>query len=191
MTTSDYIATGSLIIAISAFIYSYLTNTKKYELTSQYRSEILNWYSTTIELLIKLRHEAEANFVDRDLKRELLSRLSAQIEIGRFYFPNIDKGDDFGCDKPFAYKGYRNLLLDFLVYSFRLYDNPNPMLYIKHADFLQRHFTSHLFETIDPSAFLKETKKYTSKTFAKELIYEDFIKTDPEKLRFYIKSTRA
>lgn len=191
MTTSDFIATGSLIIAISAFIYSYLTNTKKYELTSQYRLEILNWYSATIELLIKLRHEAEENFGDKELKRELLSCLSAQIEIGRFYFPNIDKGDDFGSDKPFAYKGYRNLLLDFLVYSYRLYDNTDSKLYLKHADFLQRHFTSHLFETIDPRDFLKKTKKHTRKTFAKELIYDDFIRTDPEKLNFYIKSNRA
>jgi hypothetical protein len=184
MTTSDFISTGSLIIAISGFIYSYLTNTKKYELTSQYRVEILNWYSTTIEILIKLRHETEANFEDEELKRDLLSRLSAQIEIGRFYFPNIDKGDDFGCNKPLAYKGYRNLLLDFLVYSYRLYDSTDPKLYVKHADFLQRHFTSYLFETIDPKAFLKETKKHTNKIFAQELIYEDFINTDPEKIVF-------
>lgn len=191
MTTSDYIAVGSLIIAISAFIYTYLANTKKYELTSQYRSEILNWYSITIELLIRLKHEAEANFENSELKRDLLSKLSAQIEIGRFYFPNIDKGDNFGTHKPLAYKGYRNLLLDFLVYSYRLFENSDPKLYAKHADFLQRHFTSHLFETIDPTNFLKETKKHTNKTFTKELIYEDFIKTDPEKLSFYLKSTKA
>lgn len=188
MTTSDYIAIGSLLIAIWAFIYSYRTNTKKYELTSQYRFEILNWYSITIELLIRLRHEAEANFANSELKRDLLARLSAQIEIGRFYFPNINKGDNFGFSKPIAYRGYRNLVLDFLVYSYRLFENSAPNNYIKHADFLQRHFTSHLFETIDPTNFLKETKKHTKKTFSKELIYEDFIKTDPEKLSFYLRN---
>lgn len=190
MTTSDYIAIGSLIIAISAFIYSYLTNTKKYELTSQYRFEILNWYSTTIALLIRLKHEAEANFENSELKRDLLARLSAQIEIGRFYFPNINKGDNYGTHKPLAYKGYRNLALDFLVYSYRLFENKDTINYIKHVDFLQRHFTSHLFETIDPANFLKETKKHTNKTFSKELIYEDFIKIDPEKLSFYLSNTK-
>jgi len=190
MTTTDFIATGSLIIAIAAFTYTYATNTKKYELTSQFRSEILNWYSTTIEILIRLRLEAENNFSCLELKRDLLSKLSAQIEIGRFYFPNIDKGDDFGSDKPHAYKGYRNLLLDFLVYSYRLFENSDSKSYLKHSDFLQRHFTSHLFETIDPHTFLKETKKHTNKTFSRPLIYEDFIKIDPEKLSFYLKSSK-
>jgi len=191
MTTSDYIAIGSLVIAIGVFIYSFITNTKKYELTSQYRSEILIWYSTTIELLIRLRLEAEDNFVNSELKRDLLSKLSAQIEIGRFYFPNLNKGDSFGANKPPAYKGYRNLLLDFLVYSYRIYENKETKNYLKHAEFLQRHFTSHLFETLDPNTFLNETKRHTNKTFSNTLIYEDFIKKDPDTLSFFIKSTKT
>jgi len=187
MTITDFIATGSLIIAVAAFIYSYATNTKKYELTSQLRYEIIKWYSTTIEILIRLRLEAENNFISPELRRDLLSKLSSQIEIGRFYFPNIDKGDNFGYDKPYAYKGYRNLLLDFLVYSYRLFEGNDYQNYLTHSDFLQRHFTSNLFETIDPHTFLKETKKHTNKTFSSALIYEDFIKTDPEKLSFYLK----
>jgi hypothetical protein len=41
MTNNDLISLGSLMIAIAAFAYAYLTNSKKYELTSQYRVEVL------------------------------------------------------------------------------------------------------------------------------------------------------
>lgn len=186
MITSDYIATASLLIAFSAFIFSYLTNTKKYELTSLYRTGILSWYSETIEILVRLKIEAKGRFKDEDLKKELLSLLSAKIEIGRFYFPNIDKGDKFGEEKPQAYKGYRNLILDFLVFSFQLFERQDADIYIKHADTLQRHFTSSMFELLDPKTFLLETKKCTNKTFSRDLIFEDFIAKDPNALDLYL-----
>lgn len=186
MTTSDYIAAASLVIAFAAFIYSYLTNTKKYELTSQYRTEILSWYSETIEILIRLKIEAKDSYKDENLKRELLSNLSAKIELGRFYFPNVDKGDKFGDEKPFAYKGYRNLMLDFLVFSFQVFEKQDAKKYLRHAETLQRHFTSHLFDILDPKTFLKETEKHTNKTFSKELRFEDFIEKDPEALEYYV-----
>lgn len=179
MATSDCIATGSLIIAIAAFLYSYLTNTKKYELTSQYRTEILSWYSDTIDILIRLKIETRDGFTAEGLKKELLSRLSAKIEIGRFYFPNVDKGNNYGDKKPEAYKGYRNLMLEFLVFSYELFEKEDASKYLKHAEILQRHFTSYLFEILDPKTFLKETEKHTNKTFSEELRFEDFIEKDP------------
>lgn len=186
MTASDFIATISLIIAFITFIYSYLTNTKKYELTSQYRTEILCWYSNTIDILIRLKIETKNSSQDEGLKRELLSKLSSKIEVGRFYFPNVDKNDGFGFEKPQAYKGYRNLMLDFLVFSFQIFEKQDAINYLGHADVLQRYFTSHLFEILDPKAFLKETEKHTSKTFSKELSFEDFIEKDPSALNYYI-----
>lgn len=188
MATSDYISIGSLVIAIAAFIYSYLTNTKKYELTSQYRIELLAWYADTIDILIRLKVEAKDGYSDKELKKDLLSRLSAKIEIGRFYFPNIDKGDRFGEDKPLAYKGYRNLLLDFLVFSYQVFDRSDAINYLGHVEKFQRHFTSKLFEIIDPKSFLKETKKHTNKTFSNEFSIEDFIQKDPDILDNYLRN---
>ncbi len=185
MTTSDYIAIGSLIIAIAAFFYTYLTNTKKYELTNQYRTKILDWYSDTVEILVRLKIEANDDFAKGGLKKELLSRLSAKIELGRFYFPNVDKGDKFGNDKPLAYKGYRNLMLDFLVFSYQIFEKEDANKFIKHAEILQRYFTSHLFDILDPTTFLKETKRHTDKTFSKELCFNDFIENDPDALYNY------
>jgi hypothetical protein len=185
MTTSDFISIGSLFFAVAAFIYSYLTSTKKYELTSQYRAEILGWYAGTLDILMRLKMEAMHDIPDQGLKNELLSGLSVKIETGRFYFPNIDKGDKFGEGKPLAYQGYRNLMLDFLVFSYQIFEQEEAKKYIKHAEILQRHFTSHLFDILDPKAFLKETEKYTAKSFSKELRFEDFINNDPESLNAY------
>lgn len=186
MTTSDYISIGSLIFATAAFFYSYFTNTKKYELISQYRSEILEWYSDTVDILIRLRIEAKEGYKNESFKNELLSRLSAKIEIGRFYFPNVDKNDKYGNEKPYAYRGYRNLILDFLVFSHQLFEKPDAKNFIRHAETLQKHYTSHLFEILDPKTFLKQTEKYTDKTFLKELCFEDFIEKDPDALSYYI-----
>lgn len=186
MTTSDFISIGSLFFAVAAFIYSYLTSTKKYELISQYRTEILDWYTGTMDVLMRLKLEAMSNFPDPSLKKELLSRLSSKIELGRFYFPNIDKGDNFGKEKPLAYQGYRNLLLDFLVLSFQIFEHEEAKDHLEHAEILQRHFTSHLFDILDPKSFLKETEKYTTKTFSKELRFEDFIKKDPKAIIEYL-----
>lgn len=185
MITADYISIGSLIIAISALIYTYLTNTKKYELTSQYRSEVIVWYSETIKILIALKYEAKLKFPNIALKNELLCKLSANIEIGRFYFPNVLKGKNHGNNKSEAYKGRRNLMLDFLVYSHKIYKGKNPENYIEHAESLQKHFTSYLFEILDPNSFLKETKKHTSKFFSSDLSFEEYISKDPEAINLY------
>jgi hypothetical protein len=186
MTISNWISIASFLFAVSAFIYSYVTNTKKYELTRQYRTEVLGWYSETINILLRLKTEARSGFKDDELKLDLLCRLSAKIEIGRFYFPNIDKGDGFGKDKPLAYRGYRNLMLDFLVFSYQIFEREDAAKYIDHATALQRHFTSHLYETMDPRSFIRDTQRHTSKVFSKELSFEDFIAKHPGELDLYI-----
>ncbi len=100
---------------VTLYFYSRDRNKLKYAIANEYTKQLLEWHSTTVEVLIRLR---SCSVVDKD---GLLSKLSAQIEKGRFYFPNVDKGDDFGQEKPVAYQGYRNLTLDFLVYSYNLF----------------------------------------------------------------------
>lgn len=180
METCDYIAIGSLFVSAMAFLYSYFSNTKKYELNSQYRTMILNWYNETIYIIMRLKIECEKSDFE-NIKYELLAKLSFQIEIGRFYFPNIDKDDKFGIDKPLAYRGYRNIVLDFLVFIYRIIEeNENPAPYGEHIEFLQRHFTSILFEILNPNLFINRTKKYVNQSFSKELCFEDFIKNKPD-----------
>jgi hypothetical protein len=89
------------------------SNTKRYELSYQYYTDIREWHANTARTLIKLKELYDSQQIDFVRKRELLGELSSQIEIGRFYFPNIDKGDKHGLDKPMAYRGYRNAVSDF------------------------------------------------------------------------------
>jgi hypothetical protein len=186
ISNSDLFSFLSLIVALLALLYTYFSNTKKYELISQYRSELLSWFKCTNELLIRLKIELKSQFPNPDLKRELLSQLSSQIEIGRFYFPNINKQNGFGNDKPIAYRGYRCVILDFLVYSYRIFDRENSSLYLAHAEVLQRHFTSSVFELINPRDFLSRTRKLTNRHFSNDLIFEDFLEEKPELIDTYI-----
>ncbi|RYE30271.1 MAG: hypothetical protein EOP42_12540 [Sphingobacteriaceae bacterium] len=186
MIVSDYISIGSVVVSVSAFLYTYFSNTKKYELTSQYRSEVISWFDDTTKILMDLKHQCYLEFPNEEIKISLLSALSSKIELGRFYFPNINKSDSFGDDKPLAYRGYRNLILDFLVFSYRLYKKNNAQNYLTHADTLQRYFTSYVFEVIDPIKFLKDTERNTNQLFSKDLSFEDFLIIDPELIKTYI-----
>lgn len=183
MELRDVLSMLSFGFAVFAFIFAMRTNTKRYELKSAYRKEIILWFSDTVELLIRLRAQPDKESSDR---RGILNILSAKIELGRFYFPNISKGDNFGNEKPKAYQGYRNLVLDLLVYSYRLFERTDFPKYIKHAETLQRHFTSLVYEILDPKSHLAETQKHTDKLFTKELTFEDFLEQEPEIIRRYI-----
>ena len=106
----------TVIIAVIGGIYAIITNTKKYELTESYRQELLSWYINTIDIMIKIIHLIENQlFYSTSTKIELLPKLSTQIELGRFYFPNVIKGDSYGIKKPSAYQGYRHINLEFFI----------------------------------------------------------------------------
>ena len=103
----------TVIIAIIGGIYAIVTNTKKYELTENYRAELLQWYSSVVKLMITIIHSIECGiFYSSEFseqRTDMLSQLSALTEVGRFYFPNVIKGDGFGRQKPSAYQGYRHI----------------------------------------------------------------------------------
>lgn len=176
MNLSDWISIFSILVAIGALIYSILSNTKKYELTYQYYNDILQWHNQVIEVLIYLKlsnNDCETRILN-------LTKLSTLIEQGRFYFPNLNKGDHFGNNKPFAYQGYRNVILDFLVFSYQIFIRSDYNLYIKHAEQLQRLFTSYVFQHLEPN---KRRKQISSKTFIKkdkEFTIDDFLRKSPE-----------
>lgn len=177
MTISDWIAGISLVIAFAALIYTIISNTKKYELTYQYYQDVVAWHSDVIKVITQLKATNEA-----DSKRAYLAELSALIETGRFYFPNINQHDDFGANKPMAYRGYRNVVLDFLVYEYQLFDREDSNKYIKHAESLQRLFTSYVFQHLDPKKLQKKVKHNTSIQMKNEITINDFLKQSPESI---------
>jgi len=182
MNSDNLVSIGALIVSIVALLYAYFTNTKRYELKSQYIKEITDWHAKTVEVLIRMKLDLNGQVTTN--KNELLSQLSSLIEIGRLYFPNIDKKDNFAKEKPKIYQGYRNLMLDFLVYSYTIFESDDAKKHIKHLDFLQKQFTSFFYEIVNPKEIIKEAKKYTQKEFYKEWSYEDFIKGDPNNTEF-------
>ena len=177
MTPSDWIAGISLVVAVAALLYTVISNTKKYELTYQYYQDVVAWHSNVVKVIAQLKVTNEENS-----KKAYLAELSALIENGRFYFPNIDQYDNFGVDKPMAYRGYRNVVLDFLVYEYQLFDRKDSGKYLKHAESLQRLFTSYVFQHLDPKKLQKKVKHNTSIQMKNEITINEFLKLSPESI---------
>ena len=186
MTTSDIVAIISLAFAVIAFILSWEAKTKKYELLSAERTALLDWYAKTTECMMKLKMYTLSNESSALQKTELLATLSTQIEIGRFYFPN-KVSDDKGSEKPAAYRGYRNIMLSFLVYIYQIYDKDDPRPYIQHANELQRLFTSQMTMIIPPSQYNKAVKKYVGIEVSADESRKDYLAANPKDIEKYFK----
>lgn len=178
MSLTDWISIISIVIAVVALVYSVLSNTKKYELTYQYYNDILSWHNRVVEVLTNLR----LNMSNSELKANQLSRLSSLIENGRFYFPNIDRKDGFGKDKPMAYQGYRNVILDFLVYEYQILEKSDCEKYLKHTDALQRLFTSYVFQYLEPKKHYKKIKRNTDISQKTQFTINEFLQKCPNSI---------
>ena len=109
----------------------------------------------------------------------MLADLSALIENGRFYFPNVDKKDGFGGDKPSAYQGYRHINLEFLMHFYEFVRDEEHVK-IDLLWRLERNFTSVIFDVVEPR---KRNRIYSKKldiTFPEDRAMEDFIYQNPE-----------
>jgi hypothetical protein len=171
---SNIIAGLSLLVSLSLAIY-YIRDRRheKYRLENEYAKDLLEWHGDVIKVLLKLKvfhGNDQPNQVD-----EHLAQLSALIEQGRFFFPNIDKSDDYGKEKPPAYRGYRNLALDFLVASYNIFSGKVSDNDLDQAKILQRHFTSIVFEIVRPRDRLNTIRSLTDRYFIQEKSFEDFL----------------
>lgn len=187
MDVGDILSIIAILFSIFATVYSYIKSTKKYELRYEYFKEIHNWHNKVIFILIEMRESLtrDKNLNVKD-KNTLLIELSTLIEVGRFYFPNIDKGDEFGKEKPLIYRGYRNLVLDYLVFSYDIFKRNDSVNYQHHLLYLQRNFTSLIFEIINPNEMMEERKKHLSKDYYKKLNYQNFLDEREENLDIFL-----
>lgn len=167
MEFNDYIAIISILatVAVAAIggIYTIMTNTKKFELSEQYKSSLFSWYDRTVSIIMNLKYSSEHSALE-DKRAEYLPQLSAQIEIGRFYFPNVQMRDNYGKDNPVAYRGYRHAALQYLIYIYDIYESGESGNLCVQLEDLERKFTSVIFEVIDPPSRIKNVKKYTGIT---------------------------
>ncbi|MEM9668336.1 MAG: hypothetical protein AAF950_05375 [Pseudomonadota bacterium] len=109
-----------------------------------------------------LRHPDLATTAER--RRDLLPTLSALIDRGRMYFPNLDP-EGKGIHKEGAFRGYRPPVLDGLVYAYCELveiDDPRP----ESADFLcrcRRLVVSELQAHIDPHTRDEVVERYDTR----------------------------
>ena len=172
---SDQFANIVSIVALAisgvlAVLYVRDRRNAKYAIESEYCNQLLCWHAAVVDILIELALLSGDGIEGR--KKELLVRLSSLIEQGRFYFPNI-KQQEYGLEKPPAYRGYRNIALDFLVASYNLHHKPRSAKLDKQAKYLQQLFTSVIYEIVRPMDRLNMIRELTDRYFVKDLSVED------------------
>ncbi len=183
----------TILIAVIGGIYAIVTNTKRYELTENYRKELLQWYSSVAELMIRVIHYTECGiFYSSEFSKQrtdMLSQLSALTEVGRFYFPNVIKGDGFGSEKPSAYQGYRHINLEFMLYFYQIasHGNHDNDKNISLLWWLERNFTAVIFDMIEPRKRNHDYAKYLAITIPEGKAIEDFIVENPHSINAFIR----
>ncbi len=140
------------------------TRLQALEWTSQYFSDVRAWgdeCSNAISEAIHLSH------IRDDKRREeswnsVRSRLSALVDRGRWYFPNRFEAE-YGIEKPPAYRGLRQRILDYVVAAYDAYPIP-PAFYDPSSNsndvvtqdaygrlvFCQRGFVSEIQDALNP-----------------------------------------
>ena len=129
----------------------------RYQMESSYIEKLLDWHKEVVFLLVRLE-SSQPEF--KSEKRSELSKLSALIEQGRFFFPNIVE-DDYGAQKPLAYRGYRNIVLELLVGIYILQEGEeiDAEIIVNY----RRSFTSAVFALVDPVKRLSDLSEMTAK----------------------------
>ena len=181
METSVIIAIGIsvLSLALSIIMGIYTLRTKRYELVSIQRKEVLAWFGAVTELLVALQHEIREG---KDLSAKLI-KLSALIDQGRIYFPNVLGDKDHGKEKPLAFRGHRDVALDLLVLYFDVAKRPDAQKQAEHLIHVHRLFVSRVFEVLRPREFNKLTRRFTPLSFDKNSFsLEEVLKTEPKEL---------
>lgn len=159
MTIGDITAILALIFSVLAMIISIITSTKKYELASLQRSELLDWHQKVLNQLMLLREYLSSN--ETFNKTQHLANLSALIDCGRFFFPNLIEDNKIGKNKPSAYQGRRDQVIEYLVQAYILCKRDDAALHLDRLEEIQREFTSLVFSKISPYKFNKMIRKYT------------------------------
>jgi hypothetical protein len=176
MTESDIIALGAAIVAFVALGVSVVVALRqerlaKQQLKLQRDSDLLESGSRAVDALQAMLEFAATreHFVEGSERRiegeRLCSSVSAEIDKGRWFLPNIeDQAGKFGIKKELAYRGFRQIALDALVYS---HDRFSKWLETDHLDQLKREelikfltdskrvLVSEVQHTVDPRRIQK------------------------------------
>lgn len=100
-----------LVLRQNALAYQTFLNDKTQEISA--------WAAKVLDVLARM-HEILMEGKAAVDHQPLLAELSSLIDVGRWYFPNYDH-ELIGTDKPHAYRGVRQYLLDVCVYAYDLF----------------------------------------------------------------------
>ncbi|TPK75522.1 hypothetical protein FJ930_05370 [Mesorhizobium sp. B2-4-15] len=124
-------------------------------LKQQHRLEQRAWTDTHFDAVRDWSQQvcftvADAMHVKEEQRGAVLSKLSALIDIGRWYFPN-QWSEKYGIDKEPAYRGLRQPVLDCLVAAYDGLSDRTPNAELRsQLEACQRHFVSQIQLVIDP-----------------------------------------
>lgn len=162
----------SLLISLGTAFYFWIDRRHaRYQMETAYVENLLAWHKEVIFCLMRLE-KLPANRPD---VREDLCALSALIEQGRFFFPNIVE-DKFGASKPLAYRGYRNIVLQLLVEIYRQYSAEKPSAEVNEK--YRKSFTSAVFSLVDPVSRISVLSKITAKKLNSGQSIRDYVNAE-------------
>ena len=172
------LGSSAIALMVSLWVSRRNTKTKNFELSGSEHSKILIWFNDTIETLIFLRMKVE--FGEKYEKSEL-AHLSALIEKGRYFFPNIpDPTNENGKIKPAAFSGRRQRILDTLVYSYNIFIRDDASKYVADLLILQKLFTSWVLEQLKPDDYMEALKALTGTGLSKSEGFEEFLENSQQ-----------
>lgn len=127
-------------------------------------TDIIRWAGETLATLAEMA-ELPVTEMEDDARRRrwhsLRHRLSTQIDIGRFYFPNYG-AEFYQTDNPAAFRGRRQRVLAFLVEAYDIFDERDTLGDLttrracKKALVGERqNFISEVQRFIDPSRYVE------------------------------------
>ncbi|MGP1273811.1 MAG: hypothetical protein ACQRW7_00170 [Caulobacterales bacterium] len=161
-----------IAVVVSVFALCLSVFNFRAEFRIAWTKEVIGWARQVVSVLTEMEHDFSTACGQSlgvrpsgDRVRGQLARLSTLIDEGRFYFEN-NSDNDFGRDKPVAFRGYRPKLIDVLV---RAYDSYRRALTNNEHDpsdtirKRKRDFVSHVQEVINPVWFSKKAEFETEK----------------------------
>lgn len=173
-------AIGAVVAALSALVG--VSNLRREQLNQkmaaakwkrEYFADLLRWSDEAMLQLSEAMHLCDLDPLPaelakfRDTRHALRVKLSAQIDRGRWFFPN-EPADDIGVDKQEAYRGHRHRVLEGLVRAYQGLGSLGDSGQADHRELRQemdhakRLFTSEIQKILDPRTRESEFRKLLS-----------------------------
>ena len=152
-------------LCFSLWTFHRLARMQRWQLRVQRDTEVFEWARACIAVLAGIEQRLQFNIqhgtapLAREEFLDQRARLSALIDEGRLYFPNIPS-KTHGRDKEAAFRGHRQAILDALVEAYdglkvavEPRSNDPAMSLPEQYNKLRRHFVSETQKHVDPRRF--------------------------------------